>query len=216
MGNPQISAVVISPHYAPNAEGDVKASLSRLERHEVEVNLQQILAADLPSQTKAMIDAAMERTVTGIAADVPPFERVRASIGLPTRGIWTNRGERVINVEPMAVPGWSFADYRNAERRANDVAGGWTVRLLPPVSGQLRVSLPGSEPQQGAIPMDVAIWALQRWGMGDVGVAIPEDEDGAAIDGALKAAGIASRPLDNLHPPKGSAIIEVRGPPPPN
>ena len=216
IGDPHVSAVVVTPQYEANAENALRARLARIEGDKIQVNLQQILAADLPSQTRAMIDAAMERTVTGIAADVPPFERVRASIGLPTRGIWPNRAERVINIEPLAAPGWTFADYRDAERRANAASAGWAVRLLPPVSAQLRIPLSGTAPSgaEGEISPDDAIWALQRWGMTEVGVALPDDRDGVALTNSLRAAGIASRPLENVAPPAGMALIEVVGPPP--
>jgi hypothetical protein len=104
----------------------------------VTVKLQQVLAADLPAQTQAMVDAAMERTAAGIAADVPPYARIRAAIGLPTSSLWMNRTERTVFVAPVAAPGWRLEDYRRVEVMAQQVAEGWHVAIVPPASESQR------------------------------------------------------------------------------
>ncbi len=215
LGSPEVTAVVITPNYVARASEQVASALDSRFGTPVSLNLQQVLAADLPGQTRAMVDAAMERTVTGINSDVPPFGAIRASIALPTRGIWTNRAERIVNVEPFPAPGWELADYRAAEQRAGKVADGWTVRILPPVSAELRVNLDPANPASEGIGATDAAWAIARWGLNAVDVRL---RDGAATDNlkpAFDQQGISLRISTNEEAPQGVAVITVLPPPPP-
>lgn len=212
-GSPQVHAVVVTPRFKEGAEDAVRDLLAR-QNHAAIILLQQVVAADTTSQTRSMIDAAMERTAAGIAADVPPYDRIRASIAIPTRGIWSNQADRVVNIEPMAAPGWTLRDYREAERVANTTSEGWRVRLLPPVAPQLVVATGEAPVAEGTVATDVAIWALQRWGIAQVGLAVPQDETAAALVDALAAAGIQTRPLVAETVGAGTVIVDVIGPPP--
>lgn len=213
-GSPQVDAVLVTPTYSAQADEEVRARLAESSGTELTVNLQQVVAADLSGQAQAMVDAAMERTAAGIAADVPPFARIRASVGLPTRGVWTNRAERIINVEPVAAPGWTLADYRRAEQRAQSVSDGWNVRILPPVSETLRVALSGGAVPEGTVPADLAIWALQRWGLTRVGLTIAPEADSAALLAAMKRAGIDGEETILEGEADGEAVLEILRPPP--
>ncbi|MDR7103808.1 DUF389 domain-containing protein [Croceicoccus sp. BE223] len=216
-GQPTVSAVVVTPRYATNAGAEIASRLARIHGVDPDVVVQQVLAADVSGQTKALVDAAMERTVAGIAADVPPLTRLRASIGLPTRGIWLNRTERTVIIEPVAAPGWTLAHYRAAEQAANADIEGWTVNLFPPVQDSLRVGS-GDE----AVPPDLAAWALQRWGMAQVAVAFRGEALDPALLAALDRAGIAAK-MTSLDSEEGGddtdgvgdAVIEVLAAPPP-
>lgn len=212
-GSPQVHAVVVTPRFKEGAEDAVRDILARQDRAAT-ILLQQVVAADMTSQTRSMIDAAMERTAAGIAADVPPYDRIRASLAIPTRGIWSNQADRVVNIEPIAAPGWTLRDYREAERVANTISEGWRVRVMPPVTAQLLVMI-GEGPAAGdTVSPEVALWALQRWGMAQIGLALPQDEPADALIAALDAAGIRTRPLIADAVDAGTAIIEVVGPPP--
>lgn len=187
-GQPQVSAVVVAPAYSNNADAEVARRLAKITGGKPFVNLQQVLAADAPSQTRALVDAAMERTVAGIAADVPPIARLRSNIGLPTRGVWLNRAERSVTIEPVAAPGWTLAHYRAAESSASAGADGWNVRLFPPVQGELLV---GGEPANSdAVAPDLAVWALQRWGMAKITLVPGPEGVPPELTDALKAARI--------------------------
>jgi hypothetical protein len=141
-----------------------------------------------------MIDAAMQRTAAGIAADVPPYDRIRASIGLPTHGIWANRAERRVYVEPIAAPGWTLADYAEVEKTANLQQKDWNVRLLPPASEELRVLLrSGERADDRAISPATATWALKRWGMGSVTIVAPKGEETDALIGRFREAGVTTQ-----------------------
>jgi hypothetical protein len=193
-GDPSVDALVVAPTYSPNAEALARKQISTTMRASVLVNLQQLQAADFQSQTKAMVDAAMERTAAGIAADVPPYDRIRSSIGLPTRGIWANRAERRVYVEPMPAPGWKLIDYAEVEKSANAGNVAWNVRILPPPQEQLRVLLKaGDKPDDTAISPETAAWALKRWGLGSVSVVAPASEETGALVKRLVQAGVKAQ-----------------------
>jgi hypothetical protein len=195
----------------------------------VTINLQQVLAADLESQTRAIVDAAMERTVAGLSADVPPLDRIRGRIGLPTRAVWTNRTGRIVYVEPVPAPGWTLADYGLIEQQANSADDPWTVMIVPPAVSQLRVPLaeaaagePGDEASndeaKDVVPIELAIWALQRWGMTKATLIAPEGDAGDRLTKALRSAGIIVvrrvPPPDEAGSEANVAVIEVYAPSP--
>ncbi|GGC40066.1 hypothetical protein GCM10011371_29280 [Novosphingobium marinum] len=188
-GEPSVEALVITPAYAANATRDAERRLENALGEPVSISLQQVLAADLQSQTRAMVDAAMERTMAGIAADVPPLDKIRASVGLPTRSIWSNRAGRMVYVEPIPAPGWTLADYREVEREATDADEVWAVRVVPPAQQSLRVAIDPGVEAEGAVSADLAVWALQRWGMSKATLIAPEG-GAPALAQALREAGI--------------------------
>jgi len=192
-GEPTVDALVIAPTYSPNAEEIAETRLAELLGGKVQITLQQVQAADLQSQTRAMVDAAMERTAAGIAADVPPFDKIRASIGLPTQAIWINRAERRVYVEPIRAPGWSLFDYAQTEITANKVSDQWNVRVVPPAQAVLRVNLgDAAKAAEGTISPDLAGWALLRWGMDRVVMQAPDDEKTQAFIKGLAEKGITA------------------------
>ena len=195
-GQPSVDALVIATSYTANAENKTEDRLMKTLGDEVQVSLQQVVAADVQSQTKAMVDAAMERTTAGIAADVPPFKAIRRKIGLPTRSLWTDRAQRIVYVDPSPAPEWSLADYQAIEQVASEGVTGWSVRVIPPPQASLSVMLdtvPADKRPAGAISADLAIWALQRWGMGDVSVSGADQQKLAPLVKMLGDAGISAQ-----------------------
>lgn len=232
---PSVEALVIAPTYSPNAEEEAEKLLTAKIGEKVSISLQQIQAADLQSQTRAMIDAAMERTSQGIAADVPPYDKIRAGIGLPTRAIWTNRAERRVYVEPIPAPGWNLFDYSQVELEANKEDTGWNVRLIPPAQPVMRVDLAKSVTQgevqakdkakePDLISPELAGWALLRWGVNNVTMEAPAGNRTQAFIKGLKDAGITvswkntSEPAEVSPKPTGDApsvaLIRVYRPSP--
>lgn len=187
-GAPAVDALVIARSYTTNAAEEAEALVRASLGKDVAINLQQVLAADVQAQTRAMVDAAMERTAAGIAADVPPFRAIREAVGLPTRAVWADRAQRMVYLEPVPAPGWTLADYRAVEDTASKGATGWTVRLVPPAQASLAVRLDGAAGGDDAVPPDLALWALQRWGMGRVGVT---GSDRARVAGLVRQLGEA-------------------------
>ncbi|MBT0667158.1 DUF389 domain-containing protein [Novosphingobium profundi] len=194
-GSPKVKALVIATSYTANAQAAAETLLRTRLGENVEISLQQVLAADVRSQTQAMVDAAMERTTAGIAADVPPFKTIRQKIGLPTRAIWTDRAQRQVYIEPVPAPEWTLEDYRVTEKAASQGVSGWTVRLVPPPQPSLRVALGGPESgtrPDDALPVDLAIWALQRWGLGAVTISGAPVAELETLSRQLAMAGIAA------------------------
>jgi hypothetical protein len=151
-----------------------------------------------------MIDAAMERTAAGIAADVPPYARIRASIGLPTTALWINRTERAGEHTTGCRAGWKLADYLRAERIATDAAEGGAARDPAHHTG-MRIALTTEEPPPTRFA-GVAIWALQRWGVAHVRIAMPEDAHDEALPNALAGAGITAQTMSGKTAPAGTAM----------
>jgi len=170
-GAPSVDAVVIAPQYANDAE---RIMLGKLEAEwgvQPNLNLQQVVATDVRAQTRAIVDAAVETSAAGIARDVPPLIAIREAVGLPTQALWINRTERTVQLVPFAADGWQLGDYREAEQAAAKVAGGWNVRVIPPVEPRLFVAmqLNDGRPQQGQ-GFEDAVWAIQHWGVQGIAV----------------------------------------------
>lgn len=199
-GSPSVDALVIARSYTTNAAEQAEALLKKALGDNVQINLQQVLAADVQAQTRAMVDAAMERTAAGIAADVPPFQAIREAVGLPTRSLWTDRAQRTVYVEPVPAPGWTLADYRTVETEASKGVTGWTVRLIPPPQASLTVLLGSATangltaaPPSDAISTDLALWALARWGMDKVTISGADEARLGGLVKLLSDAGIQTR-----------------------
>lgn len=166
-GEPKIDAVVIAPNFRGDAQAVVLAALTKRLGTAPTLNLQQVVAADVTSQTRAIVNAAMERTAAGISKDVPPFSEIRAMLGIPVQSLWINRAERIVNIVPITAPGWILSDYRETEAVVTANAGGWQVRIIPPVESKLTIAL---APEAIEADTSLAIWAVQRWGLRSVGL----------------------------------------------
>jgi uncharacterized hydrophobic protein (TIGR00271 family) len=201
-GTPVIDAVVIAPTFTGDAQDVIAKRLAATLGTTPNFTLQQVVAADLGSQARAMIDTAMERTAAGIAKDVPPFSAIRAAVVLPTQAMWVNRSERLVNIVPVAAPGWKLVDYRDVEAAATQAADGWRVQVIPPIQPRLLIAT-GDASDPAA--RQLALWASTRWGVRSVGMettapARAGDRDAQAIEAQktdvaafLDSAGIAVR-----------------------
>ncbi|HMP56761.1 MAG TPA: DUF389 domain-containing protein [Novosphingobium sp.] len=216
----RIEVVVITPEYVPDARQRFARELETRLDEAIEFDLQQVLAADITAQTRALVNAAMERTRAGIAADVPPLDRIRESLGLPLRAVWTNRAERVVEIVPAEAPGWSLADYRRIETRATAAGDGWAVRISPPPVASLTVQVVAGEPIPGAVRTDLAVWAVKRWGMKAVRLPLApgylaEETGETPLIEALSREGIAvTRDAALPAPTRGVVTMAVLPPPP--
>jgi len=175
-GTPSVDAVVVSPQYSNDAERRLLARLEAAWGQRPTLNLQQVIAADLESRTRAIVDAAVETSTAGITRDVPPLTAIREAIGLPTQALWVNRAERTVQIVPFAAQGWELQDYRNAEVAASAAGSGWTIRIIPPVQARLTVpvEMAGGLPVSN-LALENALWAIERWGVQGVAVAAFSD-----------------------------------------
>lgn len=189
-GDPEVDAIVIAPKFSEDGQDVVLRELTKRIGEAPKVNLQQIIAADIESQTRAIVDAAMDRTSASLIKDVPPFDEIRGAIGAPVQSMWPNRSERIVDIVPIIVETWSLQDYFDAEALAQESAGGWKVRIIPPTQQRLRISMMeqadlqesetakegGLSPQgDDAINPSLAIWAIERWGIRNVIIERPNE-----------------------------------------
>jgi uncharacterized membrane protein len=70
-GAPSVDAVVIASQYTNDAEQRLLNKLEAEWGERPSLNLQQVVAADVQAQTRAIVDAAVETSAAGIARDVP-------------------------------------------------------------------------------------------------------------------------------------------------
>lgn len=202
-GDPKVDAIVIAPRFSEDGQQAVLDELAKRIGEVPEVNLQQIIAADIESQTRAIVDAAMDRSSANLIRDVPPFDDIRAAIGIPVQSIWPNRSERIVDIVPIAIEGWSLQDYFEAEALAQASGGGWKVRLIPPSQQRIRVNLAlesaKDENAEGGVIENIlsnsnefspalAIWAIERWGLRNVTIErVPVVIDDEPVEGAAKS-----------------------------
>ncbi|WP_156256752.1 DUF389 domain-containing protein [Sandarakinorhabdus oryzae] len=216
-GHPTVDAVVVAPRFRADAQAEVTRRLGQALGIKPEVSVQQIVAADTQSQTRAMVDTALQRTVAGITSDVPPFEALRAALGIPVQTVWTNRSEHVAWLVPVPAPGWTLADYRDAESLAAAAAGVWQVRIVPPAQPQLPIKADG---EGDGISPELALWAVQRWGLNSVALSVGRgsgtDEEARARFGPLLARLAAAQLAVRLtiEDGDGPPVLQPFGPPP--
>ncbi|WP_164155693.1 DUF389 domain-containing protein [Sandarakinorhabdus rubra] len=231
-GTPSVDAVVVEPTYHEGAEVQLADDLERRWGVKPVINLQQVVAADVAARTSAIVDAAAQRTAAGIARDTPPLTAIRTALGLPLQGLWVNRAARSVQLVPFAIPGWTLGDYRRAEAAAGTAGGDWQVRVVPPISNQLRLTVETDDSGKPVLPgLDDANWALSRWGVrpqriaGYRGRNQSEADRTAALAAATLAAnaladGDAMKPVlanagEDRLPATGSAVLIDMLPPPP-
>ncbi len=189
-GDPEVNAIVIAPKFHEDGQQIILDALTHHIGEKPALNLQQIVAADGAAETRAIVDAAMDSTRLILSNDVPPFNDIRAAIGVPVQSIWPDRSERSVDIVPIAVDGWTLADYYDAEELALNSAGDWNVRIIPPAQQILIIKAPAvdsvnasSETQTqvpdiisndqpddivDAVESETAIWAIERWGLREV------------------------------------------------
>ncbi|CAM4192001.1 TIGR00341 family protein [Novosphingobium lubricantis] len=170
---PSIDAVLIAPNYRSDAEKLIAAKLEVALGTPPQLSIQQVIASDVLSRTQAIVDSAVQRTAAGIARDVPPLLAIRAQLGMPAQALWVNRSERTVQIVPITAPGWTLADYRALESKVEASGQGWQVHILPPAPTSLYLPVENSEGTR-TVPdgkLDVAIWAIERWGLQNVAIA---------------------------------------------
>ena len=198
-GSPEVDAIVIAPRFSEDGQEAVLRELTKRIGEEPKVNLQQIIAADIEAQTRAIVDAAMDRTSASLIKDVPPFDDIREAIGIPVQSIWPNRSERIVDIAAIFVDGWSLQDYFDAETLAQKSAGGWKIRIIPPSQQRLYISMAQDEEviNEGdaqlqndngdsvdsniIIKPSLAIWAIERWGLRNIIIERPRRLDGETL-----------------------------------
>lgn len=197
-GVPSVDAVVISPQYTNDAERQLLRKLEAEWGERPNLNLQQVVAADLQAQTRAIVDAAVENSAAGIARDVPPLTAIREAVGLPTQALWVNRTERTVQLVPFAAEGWQLSDYRAAEQTTARVAEGWNVRIIPPAEPKVFIGLELKDgATQRSAELDDVLWAIDRWGVQGISV-VGFSRESASDEGRATALALAQFGVEEL------------------
>jgi hypothetical protein len=207
--------VVIAPEYHTDAEAEVGKRLDAELGTTVRFDLQQVVASNVISQTRALVDSAIERTVAGISKDVPPLTDIRASLGIPAQAVWTNRAERSVAVVPVAAQGWTLGDYRRLEASVQSAGQGWKVNIVPPAPQALVVPVTvAGDARRSDQRLDDAIWAIGRWSLAHVTLAgfSGKNDSAAEQDSARADAQFVGEVLAQVGIGSSRAIVEARSP----
>jgi uncharacterized hydrophobic protein (TIGR00271 family) len=164
-GRPTIDAVLISPEYHTDAQERIEKRLTAALGQEPKLTIQQVVASDVLSKTRAIVDSTVERSVAGLAHDVPPLAAIRARIGIPVQALWVNRAERTVQAVPASGEGWTLEAYRALERKVANADEQWQVQIVPPAPAVLTIPIVADEENRKAVGLDAAIWAIGRWGL---------------------------------------------------
>lgn len=212
-GNPSIDAVLIAPDYRNEAERLITKRLSEALGTEPQLNLQQVVASDLLSETRAIVDTAVQRTAAGIAKDVPPLTAIRTALGLPVQALWVNRTERTVQVVPVSGEGWTLEAYHTLEAKVEKAGQGWRIHIIPPAPESLVIPISvkdGVRSSDGYL--DLAVWAIDRWGLENLTLSgfSGRNESDAEQEAARANAAIISEALNKKGIGSQAGMIEPR------
>jgi len=210
-GGPTIDVLVIAPEYHVDAEGKVEHRLTKALGRDPRLSIQQVVASDVLSKTRAIVDTTVERSVAGLARDVPPLAAIRAQLGIPIQALWTNRTERTVQVVPVTAQDWTLDDYRALEQRVGRSGDQWQVQVIPPAPARLTVPITLDGETRSAPMLATALWAIGRWGLTNVALAgfsggSLSDEDKVR---ALGHAAFVAAALDNVGVGSSQAVVEA-------
>ncbi len=172
VGDPKVSVTAITPDYKRNAEANLRATLRSILGNEPDFTFRQVVAADLRSQTQAMIDAAIDaRNLRTSAAEPPSIEAIRARSHIPILAAWVDTASNTILLAPADLEALSLATYRAEERRLDDGSSAWRIAIIPPFRRDIFVAWTATGNGQDVINEDdlsAALWAIQKWGLNSV------------------------------------------------
>jgi uncharacterized hydrophobic protein (TIGR00271 family) len=199
-GEPTIDAVLISPEYHNDAERQIGERLTRALGQPARLTIQQVVASDILSKTRAIVDTTVERSVAGLARDVPPLGSIRARLGIPVQALWVNRTERTVQVVPVTGEGWTLDSYRTLEQTVANVGDQWQVQIIPPAPTKLTIPITVEEGQRTATGLNTALWAIGRWGLTNVSISgfSGSNASDAEREAALANAESVAAALDKL------------------
>ena len=189
-GHPQISAVVITPRFAPDAQAEVVKLIAAQIGQKPALHLQQIEIGSGIARSEAMIAAALARSAEGNVRDEPPIAEIRAALELPVTALWHDPTSHIVHAQLATAPGWTLADYRSLDGTGGRSFGSWTLRVIPPPQAVIRIA---GDPARATTDTDAAIWALKAWGLRGVSIRLPGGDDFEQRSNTAPATTLASR-----------------------
>ncbi|MFM5954655.1 MAG: DUF389 domain-containing protein [Novosphingobium sp.] len=212
-GDPEVHGVIICNAYTSGFTERLRQQLVASTGSALEIDVQQVVASDAANQTQAVANAAMERGLAAFIADGPPIDDVRSSLGIPVRGLWTDRQRRIVFAEPFDVQGWSIEDYRNLEAGLAEPRGGWSVQVIPPFQANLVIALSGAAATGSELKPATAAWAFSRWGLRKADIAVSGQPDLTEITDQFAKAGVSLNVTASQGRSTGPVGVRVTLPP---
>lgn len=218
-GAPEISAVVITPRFAPDAPAEIAAKIAAAIGQTPKLSLQQIEIGSGVARSEAMIAAALARNAEGNVGDEPPYAEIRAALELPVTAFWHDSAAHIVHAQLAAAPGWTIADYASLDPAGGRSFGSWVLRIVPPPQAVLRIS---DDQARATADTAAALWALKAWGLRNVSIRLRGGEDFgtrasaapiAALQAELARAGIATQTVPGAELQAETEIVTL--PPPP-
>jgi uncharacterized hydrophobic protein (TIGR00271 family) len=220
---PHVTATVITPVFNAEAEDQIAAALATSLRSAIDLQLEQIVAADSVAETQAVVEAAVASARQAAAPSWPSTEAVVRASRLLTMGAWADPERQVIMVLAAPQPA-DLVAMRLEEQRLNALGFAWPIQLLPPFRPRLPVLFASDAANleaADAVQLEAAIWALTRWRVTEVVVeGFAGRGAGAASEGlalqraqavadALAGHGVSAAP--QLGSPASAAIFASEG-----
>jgi uncharacterized hydrophobic protein (TIGR00271 family) len=180
----RIDAIIVSGAFVDEARQELQHHLSRRLSAPVELNLQQVVAANTRAETQSMIEAALRQP----QSEAPPIESLRMAARVPTIAAWVDGSARTIFLTAAPIPLLDLAAVQAEERRLSASRPDWRVALAPPFRDRIAISFADDATTlSDSTQTDVALWALRRWNVTRVRV--------EGLSGRNTGANAASRTL---------------------
>lgn len=170
---PRVEATVITPAYRVDASSELEQRLATALRARPTLTLNQVVAADVEAQTRALIDAALSNQPAAEQRPTPPIEQARAASILPVDSAWADADQNTIYLRAVALEGVRLRDYRTEEARLDALIDGWRVRIIPPFRERLFLPFASGSETPDYATLDAAAdarWALTRWNVRRIGL----------------------------------------------
>ncbi|MDE2436348.1 MAG: DUF389 domain-containing protein [Sphingomonadales bacterium] len=212
-GDPEVHAVTIAGTYVTDLDQRLLGQLTPIAGKALVVGVQQVMASDTAQQARAMANAATERGLADFVASGPPFDDIRNALGIPVRSMWSDWIGRAVYVEPFEVPGWSLSDYRSAEARQRAANGGWVIRIVPPLETNLSVDAMANPDGSSGEGVQIALWALARWGVSKVDVDTAPGGDASSLEKEFARSGVTANLVEKPGLRTGQAVVHAVSPP---
>lgn len=188
----RVTATVLTPHYAPQAERRAAAALQESLGRPVEVKIEQLHVGAGAADAAAVQSAgASSPSAAQAGADALAGDLALVA-GIDPGAVFVDREAKRARVAAAVLPGADLAAYHLLEMRAAARSPGWRIELVPPAVEPAPVSFDGDAPDAaGRAALGETAWAAKRTGLA-LTVAGPAKRAEAAA-ALLRAAGVSAR-----------------------
>jgi outer membrane protein OmpA-like peptidoglycan-associated protein len=180
----QVDATVLTYERVAGAEATLEVSLSERFERIVNVELDQVLInRDVGIEQAAFLELANTSLGTPLRAEISKLEslsqvrrteaEVRQAAAFKLAGADIDGTARTATFFAAREAAFTVAAYRAMEKRLSENFEGWTIRVVPPIMDLPLIVFEQGEEIVTPVMMqdlDLAVWALEHWGVSDVEV----------------------------------------------